>query len=258
MFAPRTAPPGVSISVQVFLHMPGWRSAAHALATTIDPGTAMHGISTLEVELARGARVQIRLDVPGASVEGEASLRWHGHTQGRSFQVVLPAGATGRQFNAKVLFFLDRAPIGWVSFVLTCATGPDSEDLVPQGNRSRRYRYAFISYASEDRSEVEKRLQTLRALRIDYFHDILSLEPGDRWERRLYEEIDRCDLFILFWSRAAGRSEWVAKEIDRALGRRRSTPDELPDISPVALESLKLAPPPPALAEYHFDSSAFS
>jgi hypothetical protein len=255
VFAPRTAPPGESISVQVFVHMPHLLSEAFALATTIDPRTAMRGISTLEAELETGARVQIRLEVPGASVEGEASLRWHGRTQGRSFSVVLPAGAAGRQFNAKALFFLDRTPIGWVGFVLTCAPGSDSEDLVPQGNRSRRYRYAFISYASEDRSEVEKRLQTLRALRIDYFHDILSLEPGDRWERRLYEEIDRCDLFILFWSRAAGRSEWVAKEIDRALGRRRSTVDELPDISPIALESLKLAPPPAALAEYHFHAS---
>jgi hypothetical protein len=56
-------------------------------------------------------------------------------------------------------------------------------------------------------------IQCLLAFAIRHFHDILSLDPGDRWARRLYDEIDRCDLFMLFWSRAAGRSEWVAKEI---------------------------------------------
>jgi hypothetical protein len=257
VFAPPRVRPDIWISVQVFLHVPERRRETQALATTMDANTAMQGISTLEVELKRGARVQIRLDVPDAEVEENLqTVVWRGHTQGRSFRVSLPAGSDGREFSAKARFFLEGTPIGWVGFVLT--SGDGSEDLVPQGNRARRYRHAFISYASEDRAEVKKRTQALRALRIDYFHDILSLDPGDRWAHRLYEEIDRCDLFMLFWSRAAGRSEWVAKEIDRALTRRNSTVEELPDISPIALEALAIAPPPTALAEYHFDSSALS
>lgn len=198
--------------------------------------------------------MQIQLDIPNVPIDEDIqTLVWHGHTQGRSFRVLLPAEG---EFNAKARFFLDGAPIGWVGFVLTCGIGDASEDVIPKGSRVRQYTYAFISYASEDRADVKKRIQTLRALKIGFFQDILSLSPGDRWERRLYREIDRCDLFILFWSRAASKSEWVGKEIDWAMKRRHSSTEELPDIAPFALEPLNVAPPPPALSEFHFDSSA--
>jgi hypothetical protein len=50
---------------------------------------------------------------------------------------------------------------------------------------------------------------------------LLTLELGQRRERQLYKQIDRSDVFFLFWSTAAKNSEWVAKEIDCALAGRR-------------------------------------
>jgi TIR domain len=147
-------------------------------------------------------------------------------------------------------------PVGWVGFVLSCRKLAEQEELVPNGRVARRYKYAFISYAREDRREVKKRVQALRTAKIRFFQDILSLDPGDRWARRLYQEIDRCDLFILFWSRAAGNSEWVGREIERALQKRQASTEELPDIAPIALEALRDAPPPPVLAAFHFDCQA--
>jgi hypothetical protein len=256
VFAPRMVRPEAWMSVQIFLHAPEGRTQAEKLATAMDANTAMRGISTLEVELNRGARVQIQLDVPNAKIdEPVQTLVWQGHTQGRSFRVSLPTAGAGQEFNAKARFFLEGVPIGWVGFVLACGTNDDGEELVAQGRNARRYMRAFISYASEDRPEVKKRIQALRALKIEFFHDILSLDPGERWERRLYDEIDRCDLFMLFWSRAAGRSEWVGKEIARAMERRRSSTEETPDIAPIALEAFSVAPLPAALSEFHFDSS---
>jgi hypothetical protein len=52
----------------------------------------------------------------------------------------------------------------------------------------------------------------LRALQIEFFRDVLGLDPGELWERRLYTEIERHDLFLLFWSRAAKESDWVYKK----------------------------------------------
>ena len=48
------------------------------------------------------------------------------------------------------------------------------------GEDARRYHFAFISYASKDRDEVLRRVQLLASVGIDYFQDLLSLEPGDR------------------------------------------------------------------------------
>jgi TIR domain len=79
-------------------------------------------------------------------------------------------------------------------------------------------------------------VQMLGVAGVRYFQDVLSLEPGDRWERKLNLGIDECDLFLLFWSSAAKRSEWVRKEVAYALARSRG--DELlpPEIKPVILE----------------------
>jgi hypothetical protein len=61
-------------------------------------------------------------------------------------------------------------------------------------------------------------VQAFKIAGMSVFQDILDLGPGERWEKALYGEIDRCDVFLLFWSRAAAASEWVSKEIDCSLG----------------------------------------
>jgi hypothetical protein len=75
----------------------------------------------------------------------------------------------------------------------------------------------------------------------------------DDWERRLHEAIDRCDLFLLFWTASAARSEWVERETRYALERQAASPREEPHIMPVFLE-----PEAPSVPEYlksrHFDS----
>jgi hypothetical protein len=256
VFAPRTARPGRWVSVQVFLHKPVERDKAERLAALIDEKSLMAGISTLEVELERGQRVRIALEAPNATIEdADQTIVWRGHTQGRAFRLLLPESADGREIHGKARFFVEDAPVGWVGFAIACAADLTGDEIVEMGARARRYRYAFISYAIEDSREVEKRVQSLRALRIAFFKDTFSLRPGDMWEKVLCEEIDRCDVFMLFWSRAAGRSEWVSKEIDRALRRRGASADELPDIAPIALEPFSLAPPPEVLAKFHFEDA---
>jgi hypothetical protein len=95
----------------------------------------------------------------------------------------------------------------------------------------------------------------LARLRIEYFQDLLSLEPGVRWERELYRHIDRSDLFLLFWSTAARESEWVRKEILYALQRKQSDDFAPPEIVPVPIEGPPPVPPPEELAHLHFNDS---
>jgi hypothetical protein len=122
-----------------------------------------------------------------------------------------------------------------------------------QNNEPVRFTNAFVSYASQDRSDVLSRLQMLEAVGIHYFHDLLSLEPGERWERELYRHIDESDLFLLFWSKAAKKSKWVRREAARALDRQRADPAELPEIRPVMLGNPPVVPPWPELAHLHFN-----
>jgi hypothetical protein len=122
------------------------------------------------------------------------------------------------------------------------------------GDWARRYQYAFLSYASADRSEVLKRAQALRAVRVDFFHDLLSIDPGEQWAPRLFQEIDRCDLFLIFWSSNAAKSEWVRRESEYALDRRKKSVDDLPDIAPIILE-FPIPAPPESMRGIHFNDS---
>ena len=74
------------------------------------------------------------------------------------------------------------------------------------------YRHAFLSYASENRIDVLRVAQGLRAAnpRLTFFQDIDSLRPGDDWKAEIIHHIDACDLFLLFWSTPASKSEMGA------------------------------------------------
>jgi hypothetical protein len=63
--------------------------------------------------------------------------------------------------------------------------------------------------------------------------DVLSLDPGDQWQRELYRNIDGCDLFLLFWSASAKKSKWVRTEVRYALERKGRDEFAPPEIRPV-------------------------
>ena len=98
-----------------------------------------------------------------------------------------------------------------------------------------------------------RRLQLLAIVGIDFFQDVLSLEPGDRFERRIEAGIDRCDLFLLFWSSEAKRSEWVRKEVQLALSRNAGNELSPPEIRPVIVEGPPTVEPWDELAHLHFN-----
>ncbi len=107
---------------------------------------------------------------------------------------------------------------------------------------------AFASYAKKDRRDVLARVRSLQIFTgIDVFLDCLSLRPGDEWKPKLREEIDRRDIFWLFWSRSAMASPWVEWEWRTALADKT-----LARIQPHPLESMEEAPPPQELADLQF------
>ncbi len=147
----------------------------------------------------------------------------------------------------------DGIPVGHVKFAL--AVDPDAADPAaePQGVDARRYRFAFVSYASQDRDEVLRRVQMLPVAGLEYFQDVLDLEPGEVWSSRLEEAIRDADVFLLFWSSRAKESGWVRKEVDFALACRAGDDLSLPEIRPVIIEGPPVISPWDDLAHLHFN-----
>jgi hypothetical protein len=256
VFAPPEARPGASLLVQVFAHIPPQAAEAEALATRFDAEARRRGFQALEADVPRGAKLQFELTLPGLSVaDAVQSLVWRGRTEYCTFDVTVPENHPPGNVVGTVTASLDSVPIGHVKFILTmlaadCAREPHLPE--PLGVEAKRYQKAFVSYASEDRLKVLARVQMLNAVGIPYFQDVLDLDPGVRWERELYRHIDDCDLFLLFWSKAASESEWVLREARYALERKGGDELKPPEIRPVILEGPPIVPPPKELAHLHF------
>ncbi len=252
VFAPAVAAPQSSALVQVFLHTPPQAARAAVAARMMDAVTDLKGTQRLEMDLAYDARVDITLSCSGLMVEEPVQrLRWRDEPVFAQFVVTVPAGFSLGSVLSTVRVSVNGDIIGRITFRIAITLSASQAGLKPAGEAGGRYRYAFVSYASEDRRAVLERVQMLQATRTEYFQDVLSLDPGERWERALYKHIDDCDLFLLFWSKAARSSEWVLKEAQHALERQGMTGQ--PDIVPVILEGPPPVLPPESLRVIHFD-----
>ena len=93
--------------------------------------------------------------------------------------------------------------MGAIVFKLTADSGTHEIPTRPRvrnvGLFANEYRHAFCSYSSHNSDEVLRCVQVLQAAGIDCFLDKLRLKPGQTFEPSLIEQIDRCDVFILFW-----------------------------------------------------------
>jgi hypothetical protein len=228
------------------------------MASEFDEDAARRGFTSLSVAIAPGATLGFELRAGDLEVDGHVrTLRWQRRAASIQFSVTVPADARPGTRLAKVIVSHDSVPVGEVAFKLTVTGGETAAAPAPAGEGARAYETAFISYAREDWAEVLRRVQVLRlphlARRLRTFQDVLDVDPGERWAQRLYLEIDRCDVLLLFWSRAAHDSEWVRREVRYAL-ERKVTELDAPEILPVVLE-VPPYPPWPELADRHFDDA---
>ena len=181
------------------------------------------------------------------------TLVWRGKPDSVQFEVPVPRDMRLGTVVGTVGVSFGSIPVGHVKFKLEIANAA-REDARAVGDDARS---ATAGRSSHTRHPTETRcsagIQMLAPLGIRYFQDVLDLEPGERWERMLYRQIDDCDLFLLFWSSAAKRSEWVRREVDYALRRKAGDDFAPPEIRPIILEGPPVVPPWEELAHIHFN-----
>jgi multidrug efflux pump subunit AcrA (membrane-fusion protein) len=247
---------GTLLLVQVYLYEPSAAAEATIQAREADAEAVRRGTYSFPLDIPWGTRVDVRLEMDDLEIpEPDAVLVWRGRTTKTQFEVGVPATKLGDTIG-RVRFAVSGIPAGTLRFKVE-VVAQDARGARPiiREASAVRYHRAFASYSSQDRGEVLRRVQAFRIAGLSVFQDILELDPGERWERALYREIDFCDVFLLFWSRAAAASEWVAKEIDYALNRKGGDEERPPAIQPVPIEGPPPVPPPAALRHLHFNDA---
>ncbi len=257
IFSPAEISRNETIMVQVFIHLPEQKEESMDMAREFDEETSRRGFKSLSIPVKRDSKLSFNLVLPKLVVdEPFQELIWKGRPESVQFSVSASKGCSIGNTVGTVTIFNGSVPVGNIKFIIKICEEKQTETIDqanPIGEQTNRFTKAFISYASKDRDKVLARIQMMKVLGIDYFQDILDLDPGARWERELYKHIDECDLFLLFWSTASKESEWVMKEVQYALKRKGD--DELapPEIFPVIIEGPPIPLPPEELSHLHFN-----
>jgi hypothetical protein len=258
LYAPAQAAPGDGFLVQVFVHLPEQADSLDELASEADEDAKRRASSKLRKKIRRGTELAFYLHMPGLDVDDPAqTCVWDGEPACVQFGVNVPEACKTGSVIGSVTVSENSIPVGHLKFKFkvagdAAATAAHAPAPEPAANMVR-YRQAFISYASKDRPEVLKRVQMLNLAKIKFFQDLLTLEPGDSWERLLYEYIDKSDVFFLFWSKAASESEWVRREVEYAIKAKTDEREAGPEIIPVIIEGPPPARPPAELSFLHFN-----
>lgn len=251
-FAPKKLRRGSPELVRVVIHQPKDLKAVIKAARKIDPraDAAPQGMRIGDV--AFGAAIGVALEVRGASCDGAIQRRnWVGEPLDFSFAVEPEEDAKQSVLIARI--FINDAQIGIIAFTRPIS-GPKKKPAdVGDGARMKRFKRVFLSYSSKDRAAVAVIATAYQMAGVEHFWDRTGLKSGEEWSPRLRKEIDKADLFHLCWSKSAATSEWVEKEAEHALERRKRTSGKTPNITVQMLDGPPWAPHPKNLDAINFD-----
>lgn len=247
--APPTIARGDAFVVTVWAHLEAQRHVVVERAREALGGGPVLVQTKGPTKVARGTVLAVRLRVDGLVIkQPEDTVLWEGEVGNATFPVRVPEDAREGARMGAAIIFADGLQIARIDFTLNVAAARSAVAALPV--REVRHRTAFASYAHEDQREVGARIHGMQKAvpDLEIFWDVLSLRSGQKWELELWKVVPSRDVFYLFWSKAASRSEWVEKEWKCALQTRG-----VDYIDPVPLVSPAAIPPPPELAALHFN-----
>jgi hypothetical protein len=247
---PVSVSPGEEFVVRFAAYAPAYHDEVRRILHAEAPASAAK--LDLETALWRiGARVSVRVEGTQLSVSPAQSFRWNGTRHVLRFDAAVRPDAPGPSVIARVRVAVEGLPVLVLRPEIELVSARSRiapERRPPSVLREPAPRSAFASYSSVDRREVLSRVRSLQIFTgIDVFLDCLSLQPGEQWKDALRREIAARDIFWLFWSSHASRSEWVEWEWRTALASRT-----LDGIQPHPLQPADIAPPPAELAALQF------
>ena len=170
---------------------------------------------------------------------------WEGGRTVLAFEIAITAGAPLGNTVLKFNVFMAGIRVAMLPIEIEISASPGA----PREGRVSvdPPHTAFASYASADRLRVMDRVTEIRnSAGIDIFEDCLDLRPGEEWKPALEREIQKRQMFFLFWSEHAKASPWVDWEWRTALHDK--------GIDAIALRPLQpmdQAPPPAELTKFH-------
>jgi hypothetical protein len=176
-----------------------------------------------------------------------ASIFWTSEITSESFLVSVPEKVSIGTKIGKISVLVEGIEISKILFSLEITNSSTPTQSLPVDVIF--HQKAFASYSSKDAKEVLSRIQAMEIVApwLKVYIDFDGIRAGQYWKEELKKSISNMDVFYLFWSENAAKSDWVRREWQCALNSRG-----LDYIQPVPLVNPDKVPPPPELSLKQF------
>lgn len=216
IFAPAEVKRKSHMLVQLYLHLFEETEKVKALAKESDKNAERRDYTPLQCKLKKGDKVDVLLNIYGESLlkSDKKSVIWQGSFTKCGFDYFVPKDIDVDELSCTALLTVNDIPIGEMRFITKIVESPR---LLNPEIIAHKYNKVFISYAHKDEAKVKSFHEGLKLAGIEHFFDRDYLEIGNIFPQVIQDYINSADLFVLFWSENASKSEYVEKERTQAL-----------------------------------------
>lgn len=235
IFASSEVKPKTHMLVQVYLHLFGETEKVKTLAQESDKNAEQRDYIPLQCKLKKGNKVDVLLNIYGETLlmSDKKSVIWQGSFTKCSFDYFVPKDIDVDELSCMAMLTVNGVPVGEMRFITKIVESP--RQLNPE-IIAHKYNKVFISYAHKDEAKVKSFHEGLKLAGIEHFFDRKYLQAGDIFPQVIQDYINTADLFVLFWSENASKSEYVQKERLQALERA------FPQVQPEKAAKLRIYP----------------
>jgi len=176
-----------------------------------------------------------------------ASMHWTSEIISESFLVSVPDNVSLGTKIGMISLLVEGIEIAKIHFALEVTKTLATVQSLPVDIQF--HQRGFASYSTKDTKEVLSRIQAMEIVApwLKVYIDFDGIRAGQYWKEELKKSISDMDVFYLFWSKNAAKSDWVKREWQCALNSRG-----LDYIQPVPLVNPDKVPPPTELSPKQF------
>ena len=253
VFAPAEVKKRSHLLTQIYLHLYEDSEKVISLSQKADRNSEMREYVPLSVNIKRGAKVDVEFCIYGETklMDKRVSSIWQGDFLKFSFDYFVPQNIDVEELCCEAIVFVEGMMIGEMRFITQIVENPK---VVAPKVVSHCFKRIFISYAHKDEQQVKFIAAAYKAQGVDYFYDSHYLAPSDVYEEKIFDYIDNADLFVLCWSKNAADSEYVSREVERAL--QHAYPQVCKENATIKIYPLNIEPyadlPDNILKVYHY------
>lgn len=235
VFAPAEVKRKSHMLVQVYIHLYEDTERVKSMALESQKNVERRDYIPLQCKLKNGDKVDILFSIYGETLlmSEKKSLIWQGSFMKCGFDYFVPNDIDVEDLSCLALLALNDIPIGEMRFVTKIVEEPKQQTAEIISNK---YHKVFISYAHSDESKVRSFHEGLKLSGVEHFFDRDYLKAGDIFPQVIQDYINTADLFVLFWSKNASKSDYVDKERKQALERA------FPKVKPQQAAKLSIYP----------------